>query len=523
MRSDLWSLGVILYELLTSRLPFESKQIEGLLTDILQREPETPRKIVRSIPKDLETICLKCLSKEPVRRYPTCQHLADELERWLRGESIAARPIGPLERSWRWAKRRPAVAALSTILLAVFAGMAVIAPIVAVQQSFLRKKADDALSVKEQTLKKRDAAIADQQKTLHELDDALKQQKEARRIAEEKEAEAEQSKVKAAEALEQQKQALQLVKQSNSDLQKTLKERDNAREGQKEAQELAEGLNEPVQDRLTRNLLKRAEMQYRNGKLFDAIAEAGAAYRADPSGRPLHEAARSLIAGWSTQLGRPLWHAGGVCSAAFGPNENTVITGSEDRNVRFWDVSTGAQLTDYRPVSQESAVRAAVFNPDGSGYLTATNAGAIQFWSQKGNTSFELDHRPIYTAAFSLDGNEFVVASDSGLAHKWNLKSNHFVDFRHESMVFGAVFSPDGKLMLTASADGTAQLWDASNGAVAGKAIVHPQEVSAVAFHPDGHSFLTGCYNGVVRQWSTKDARIGQADDAQRSSFCSRL
>ncbi len=415
-RSDLWSLGVILYELLTGRLPFDSKQLENLLVDILQREPGLPRNIGKSIPKDLETICLKCLAKEPVRRYPTCQHLADELDHWLRGEPIAARPVGPLERSWRWARRRPAVAALSGMLLVVAAAIVLIAPIIAVQQSWLRQKAAGLLTEKEQvvkqlneTLQERDQSIKDRDHSINERDQLLKERDAAIALQT-------QSLKERDEAIQQQKEAMQIAEQRNAALQQSLKERDEAVAGQKEAEELAEERNEPLQDRLARNLLQRAVVQYRDVKLFDAIALAGAAYRTAPVGRPLHESARALVAGWSTQIGQPMWHNGGVFSAAFSTDGNTVITGSEDRTVRFWDAFTGLPLATPRVNIQETAVRAVAFSPDGASYLTATHGGAIQLWGKQGSTPFDLDHRPIYTAAFSPDGSDFVVASDSGLA-----------------------------------------------------------------------------------------------------------
>jgi serine/threonine protein kinase/WD40 repeat protein len=123
--SDLFSVGAILYECLTGRPPFVAATLQETLLRIRDTEPVAPRILNRSVPRDLETICLKCLEKEPKRRYQTAKELAEELGRFLRGEPVLARPIGPVGKTWRGCKRKPVVAALvAALFLALAVGLA---------------------------------------------------------------------------------------------------------------------------------------------------------------------------------------------------------------------------------------------------------------------------------------------------------------------------------------------------------------------------------------------------------------
>ncbi len=115
-RSDVYSLGVILFRLLTGELPFRGQR-QMLIVQILSEEPPALRKLDVRLPRDVETICLKCLEKDPARRYQSAAALAADLRRWLTGHPIQARPVSRTERAWRWCRRNRAVASLSTSVL----------------------------------------------------------------------------------------------------------------------------------------------------------------------------------------------------------------------------------------------------------------------------------------------------------------------------------------------------------------------------------------------------------------------
>lgn len=117
-RTDVYALGVMLYELLTGEVPFRGEAIM-VLRQVREDEPTPPKRLQSAIPLDLNTICLKCLHKDPVQRYPSMAELANDLQRWLAGQPILARPVGPLGRWRRWAKREPQLAGMTIGLVVV--------------------------------------------------------------------------------------------------------------------------------------------------------------------------------------------------------------------------------------------------------------------------------------------------------------------------------------------------------------------------------------------------------------------
>jgi serine/threonine protein kinase len=145
--ADVWALGVLLYELLTAQRPFEGLSAWDTIDAVLRQEPRPPARLLSSVPRDLDTICLKCLRKEPAQRYGSADALAADLQRFLRGEPIAARRVGEVERAWKWARRRPLIAGLLAALAVLLVVGTTVSTYFAVEAYQRARDAEGALTL----------------------------------------------------------------------------------------------------------------------------------------------------------------------------------------------------------------------------------------------------------------------------------------------------------------------------------------------------------------------------------------
>ncbi len=184
-RSDLYSLGAILYQMLTARPPFVAERPLDTVLQVINNEPVAPRDLQPGLPVDLETICMKALQKDPASRYASCADLAADLRRFINGEPILARPVSRLERMWRWCRRNPKVAVpsslaslfiIATAIVSTWAWSVTSAQAVQIKKESAEKEVQRALAVEEKENANRQKILADEAKLLAEKNEKIAQE-----------------------------------------------------------------------------------------------------------------------------------------------------------------------------------------------------------------------------------------------------------------------------------------------------------------------------------------------------------
>ncbi len=503
--ADVYALAAILYELLTGRPPFRADTMMTTVLQVIHDEPIPPSRLQLRVPRDLETICLKSLEKSQAKRYASARDLADDLGRYLAGEPILARPVSTLGRLAKWARRRPAVAALSALVLSVAAVGFGLVTWQWIEAEAARRKAE--------TLATSEAAA---RQTAEERE---KTEAEARRQAEEAKQQARDEQARA--------------------------ERMSARLAFQRGSALCE---EKDQKHIASGLVMLAHS-------LDLASRSGAT--------ELEPVIRSNLAGWSAQihtLRQRFSHPLPVVSMKVLGNGDVVATSCVDGKIRLWDTHSGTEtvvLSNDKPIralaaspdgrtllagstdgkvwfidvatrksvpapghknSKKPNVRAAVFSRDGKVAATGDSAGHLQFWdvtdgkpTQRGSQDTTAEVR---TLDLNQDGKVLAAALADGVVEIYDTtaKTNARVSFfKHGALIEALVLHPDGKSVLTGGRDKAARLWDAAKGTLRARFVHNHAQVVSVAFHPkDDTTILTSSWDGTAQQWTIpKDAAAG--------------
>jgi tRNA A-37 threonylcarbamoyl transferase component Bud32 len=426
--SDVYSLGATLYALLTGRPPFLGRTALETLRKVMEEDAVPPRQVQPAVPRDLETICLKCLEREPGRRYRSAEALADDLARWRAGEEIEARPLGAAGRALKWVKRRPAVAGLAgalALLLVAATGLSL----------YLATWA------------------------LGERDDAIKarDREEGQRRRAERQA------------------ALTLLEQGLFHC-----EQEGAERG---LLWLARAVGEarraeaPDLDALARTQFAawRRFLHPLKGVLSVREISPGAVF--SPDGKTLLSIDRQGARDGPAQLwdlvtgkamGPSLRHEdhSNVTVMAFSPDGRIALTGSMDDTARLWEVATGKALG--RALQHRDEITAVAFSPDGKTVLTVSRDGTdhtarLWDWVTGRPLRLPLGHEDqVRAVAFSPDGKTVLTGSHDKTARLWEAATGKALGppLQHEGNVVAVAFSPDGRTVLTGSDDKTARLWE---------------------------------------------------------------
>jgi eukaryotic-like serine/threonine-protein kinase len=497
-RSDIYSLGVLLYELLVGMTPFNSRDLlaagldemrrtiretepirpstrlrgmaEEELTSTAQRRGADAPKLISLLRGDLDWIVMKCLEKDRTRRYETANGLAMDIQRHLDNEPVAARPPGAAYRVQKFVRRNKVmVTAAATV-----AGVLVLGICGSTWEAIRARRAE-----RTQTRLKEDAQTAQVREGLQA------------RLARE-----------------------QLVRLSVANGVRLEKEGDLTGALLWFAQSLHLVEGDPEQERVHR--LRYASVLQHSPRLIHVLAHTnGVQYAAfNANGTSIlttSDEARIWDAATGQPITPPLCHTPSVgCPTGFSSDgTRVVILGADPSTARVYDARTGEPITP--PLVSSNALFHAAFSPDGRRVVTGGWDKRVLVWDAESGACVlpPLQHQGVVTqASFSPDNRRILTASFDGTARLWDATTGQEVcpPLRHDDAVRDAAFSPDGRYIATVSVDRTARLWDANTGKPIGQPLHHPKEVYHVSFSPDARRLLTsGLDEARVWDLSTGD------------------